>query len=71
MFRFEVLRVFVCLGQDLVCLLDIYLAPLRTQTFLSEDEVRREKPLEPGLGSGWVPDGGVSPTDGVAVWESP
>lgn len=31
--------------QDLVCLFQIYLTPLQTETFLSKDEVNAEKPF--------------------------
>ncbi len=33
-----------CVCQDLVCLFDVYLTPLQTETFLSKDEVNSETP---------------------------
>lgn len=36
--------------QDLVCLFDIYLTPLQTETFLSKDEVNSENPFRRRVG---------------------
>lgn len=53
--------------QDLVCLFQIYLTPLQTETFLSEDEVNAEKPFRLVFAAS---NAAVSPSDGGVVRQS-